>query len=235
MSTRADFLHLTVESPETGVPERPTKAARPRALWAPDGYGQQQIRSLVQQVFLTPRPKLLHHVVFCTVEDGHTDGICLQVGQALATQVSGSVGVIEADPSAEEMGEKLAKGAGEGNDLSRHSAWHMSENLWYVPLAVFLAGSKNGISTDWLQTRLTELRLEFDYTVLHGPPAGPSSEAAMLGSQSEGVILVLKANSTRRAAAQKVKQRLRDAHVRVLGAVLDGRIFPIPEAIYRKV
>ncbi len=80
-----------------------------------------------------------------------------------------------------------------------------------------------------------ELRLEFDYTVLHGPPAGLCSDAALLGYLSDGVILVLQANSTRRAAAQRAVQTLQATNARLLGSVLNGRTFPIPEGIYRRL
>ncbi len=87
----------------------------------------------------------------------------------------------------------------------------------------------------WVGSRLRELRLEFDYTVLHGPPAGLCSEAALLGHLTDGIVLVLEANSTRRVAAQKVKQTLQATNARLLGTVLNQRTFPIPEGIYKKL
>jgi Mrp family chromosome partitioning ATPase len=46
---------------------------------------------------------------------------------------------------------------------------------------------------------------------------------------------VLKANSTRRDATREIKQQLQAANVRMLGAVLNQRTFPIPERIYNKL
>ena len=57
----------------------------------------------------------------------------------------------------------------------------------------------------------------------------------MLGNLCDGMVLVLEANSTRRVAAQKVKEKLHAANARLLGVVLSGRTFPIPEAVYRKL
>jgi len=82
---------------------------------------------------------------------------------------------------------------------------------------------------------MRELSLEFDYSIINGPTAGISGEAALLGHFSDGVILVLKANSTRRIAAQKIRQMLRTANATLLGAVLDQRRFPIPTGIYNKL
>jgi len=57
----------------------------------------------------------------------------------------------------------------------------------------------------------------------------------LLGYLSDGVILVLEANSTRRAAAQRAVQVLHATNARLLGSVLSGRTFPIPEEIYRRL
>jgi Mrp family chromosome partitioning ATPase len=52
---------------------------------------------------------------------------------------------------------------------------------------------------------------------------------------ADGLILVLSAQRTRRATALKVKQMLEEAQVRILGAVLSDREFPMPERIYRRL
>jgi Mrp family chromosome partitioning ATPase len=82
---------------------------------------------------------------------------------------------------------------------------------------------------------LAKLRREFEYSIVEGPPAGESSEAAALGRSADGIILVLEAHRTRRAVARKIKATLDAADVRVLGTVLTGRRFPIPEVIYRRL
>jgi len=50
---------------------------------------------------------------------------------------------------------------------------------------------------------------------------------------ADGIVLVLSALHTRRAAAIKTREVLERAQVRLLGTVLCDRLFPIPEAIYR--
>ena len=64
---------------------------------------------------------------------------------------------------------------------------------------------------------LAELRTEFEYAVIHGPAAGISSEAAVLGQLADGIILVLGAHSTRRATARKIKETLEAAQVSNFG------------------
>jgi Mrp family chromosome partitioning ATPase len=47
--------------------------------------------------------------------------------------------------------------------------------------------------------------------------------------------VLLQANSTRREAARRMKEELEENNIRVLGAILYGRTFPIPEAIYKRL
>jgi Mrp family chromosome partitioning ATPase len=46
---------------------------------------------------------------------------------------------------------------------------------------------------------------------------------------------MLKANSSRRDTARKAMQELQTGNVRALGAVLNQRTFPIPEALYKRL
>jgi Mrp family chromosome partitioning ATPase len=57
----------------------------------------------------------------------------------------------------------------------------------------------------------------------------------VLGQLSDGVILVLEADSTRREAASAIAANLRSAKIPILAAVLNKRTFPIPENIYIKL
>lgn len=116
----------------------------------------------------------------------------------------------------------------------RSFSHQVSTNLWQVPFSVFI-DEQNAMSGAWFRNRLAELRLEFDYTILQGPAAAVSAEASLLGHLSDGVILVLEAGSTRRLNALRAKERLQSAGVRILGAVLTERRFPIPKALYDRL
>ena len=63
----------------------------------------------------------------------------------------------------------------------------------------------------------------------------PYSDALAFGQLTDGFILVVEANATRREAALQVAENLRAANVRILGAVLNQRTFPIPEALYHRL
>jgi hypothetical protein len=210
--------------------------------WTLESFAEEQIRGLVRQVFLTGWPRPCRQVVFSPVDRGSDIApICMQVGQTLADEGSGVACVVEACPTGREkeatlLRDRLAEVSGEKRfGTLRDLSQQLSPSLWFMPRNVFLGGNENGFSTAWLRARLAELRLEFDYTVLHGPAAGAGSEAALLGATCDGLVLVLQANTTRRATAQRVKETLHSANARLLGTVLSERTFPIPRAIYRRL
>ena len=86
-----------------------------------------------------------------------------------------------------------------------------------------------------LRQRLTELRSQFDYVLIDVAPTNTCNDGIVLGSSSDGIVLVLKANSTRRDIARKALQELRAANLPILGAILNQRTFPIPDNIYNRL
>jgi Mrp family chromosome partitioning ATPase len=86
-----------------------------------------------------------------------------------------------------------------------------------------------------MKERITELRSEFDYLLIDAPPLNAYADGMILGRLADGVVLVLEANATRREAALRVTESLRTTRIPVLGAVLNNRTFPIPEALYRRL
>lgn len=211
------------------------------AGWTLESFAEEQIRGLVRQVFLPGWPRPCRQVVFSPVDHGSDIApICMQVGATLAEEGSGVTCVVEACPTGRDGGatwkDGLAAAGGEKRfGTLRDLSQQLSANLWFMPRRVFLGGNENGLSTAWLRARLAELRLEFDYTVLQGPAAGAGSEAALLGATCDGLVLVLQANATRRATAQRVRETLHSANARLLGTVLSERTFPIPSSIYRRL
>lgn len=240
MSTQPDMLEQALAGDifETEFPETTTAVVREAMPWNPHRFGEEQIRNLVRQIFLPGWPKPARQVVFCAVEDGDVAEICLRVGQTLASQIPGNVALVEAHLPSTRSDEAYGTPTvlrPSGFRPLRDSAHRISGHLWRVPREAFLGENESGLSVEWVPGRLRELRLEFDYTVLHGPPAALCSDAALLGYLSDGVVLVLEANSTRRAAAQRTVQMLRATNSRLLGSILNRRKFPIPEGIYRRL
>jgi Mrp family chromosome partitioning ATPase len=81
--------------------------------------------------------------------------------------------------------------------------------------------SPNLLNSDQIAARFVELRKEFDYLLIDAPSLTRYADATALGRLTDGLVIVLEANTTRKEAALKVIENLRAAQIHVLGAVLN--------------
>ncbi len=107
-----------------------------------------------------------------------------------------------------------------------------NQKLWLLSCGSISADSPRLLNSEGLQKRLAELRAEFDYVLIDAPPLARYGDALALGKFTDGMIMILEANSTRREVAVTVSENLRAAGIKILGAVLNKRTFPIPERLY---
>jgi capsular exopolysaccharide synthesis family protein len=77
-----------------------------------------------------------------------------------------------------------------------------------------MLGSKK---VDQLIASMTE---QFDFVLFNAPPVVAVTDATILGAKVDGVLLVITAGKTRRDHAEKAKEMLEKAHVRVVGVAL---------------
>jgi hypothetical protein len=234
MSANADVLRSAEFVGSAGRESRSLEVEvfRGADVWNPEDFAREQIRGLVQRVFFSSGGRPVTQVVFSAAEP-HTDvaGLCDQVGQALALETSAHIAIVGREARAGEMVREHPVGRAAIKSWSTQTA----VNLWRVPgFGLRECGEESGTGRYWLSC-LAELRNEFEYAVIHGPAAGISNEAALLGQLTDGIILVLGAHSTRRATARKIKETLEAAQSRILGTVLSARRFPVPERIYRRL
>jgi hypothetical protein len=212
-----------------------------RGGWNEEEFACEQIRGLVRQVFFSSVTRPVRQVLFAAAE-GNTDmtHLCRRVGEALALEIKGSVAVLGRDVPLLEEGREEAINptasqdtAGTSGTPVKDAARKAKSNLWL--LTESLKSRSHGASTTSLYSRLCALRAEFDYSIVEGALAGGPCEAAALGQLTDGIVLVLAAHKTRRAAALRFKETLETARTRLLGSVLCERTFPIPDVIYRRL
>lgn len=198
---------------------------------------------LVQRVFVFPNSHAPKVVVFSSVEGDGSSEICSRAGEALAAQGTGSVCLVDANLRAPSLHHLLGVGKSPGladalvrsGPIKDFAVQIAGGNLWLVPFGSPAAEAQSLLASDRLRPRLGELREEFDYVLMHAPPVSSYADAVLLGQMADGVVLVIEAHATRRDAARRAKEILEGANVRLLGAILNNRTFPIPEAIYRRL
>ena len=193
-----------------------------------------EIFKLVERVFLMPGEKSRVVVVSGTESGNGCSWICARMAEVLASQISGAVCVVDANLRAPGLHREF----GVPNHYGLTDALQVTEpirrfvtslsrpNLWLLSCGAQVEGMHSVMKSDRMQTLLPELEREFDYVLIDAPAMDSGEDSVMLGRNAEGVILVLRANSSRRESARKAVRNLENANVRVLGAVLNHRTFP---------
>ncbi len=235
MSTLVDLFPPASEEQIPSVIDRtePSLTAGPQPR---QSFAEQQIRNLVQQIFFGDSQKPCRQVVFSPV-DPHIEvvSLCRKIGEILACELHRPTCIVDAGFPSRPYENAAQASPGQGRfGIWRDSAEQRSNNLWRLPREVFAEENPNSLSAAWLRGRLAELRLDFDFTVIQGPPCA-CSEGSLLAASCDGLVLLIEANKTRRATARQLKQYLDATNVRLLGTVLTERTFPIPEAIYKRI
>lgn len=233
MSTNAGTLRDSdlVDAPQEPI-KPPSAVFRGGTVWNPDSFAREQIRGLVRQIFFSSRIPPVKQVVFSAAEPQiDVAGICEKVGWALAQETSASIALLSCEHQTPMI---KIQDHSQMSPLKARST-HIASNLWRVWGVGSLEEGEEFRSTRYWLSGLSELRSEFEYSVIHGPPAGVSSEAALLGQLADGIVLVVGAHSTRRVTARRVKEMLEAAEVTILGSVLSGRTFPVPTGIYQRL
>lgn len=198
-----------------------------------------EILRLVHTLFLSGGLSAPRQVLFCGVDEGEASGrLCVQAGEVLATELPLPVCVVDAKvraPSLHRFFHANGVSTSRGNGSGRFHARQMGNNLWFLALEDLLSNGDSAFGAEQLRSNLREVRKEFAYVLIDAEPVGQQTDAAALGQATDGVILVLEANATRRVAALSAKEALDAAGVRLLGTVLNNRTFPIPANLYRKL
>ena len=169
--------------------------------------------------------------------------VCIHSAEILATQVEGSVCLIDMGfrvPSLHEycgvqneMG--FAEALAESNPIQEFAQRLSPDNLWIIPGGHGASRLNFGKVADRLRARMEELRKEFQYVVVHTGSLWPNADAMLISKWTDGVVLILEAHSTRRDTARRIKENLTAANARVLGVVLNNRTYPIPETLYNRL
>lgn len=209
-----------------------------------DAFAQEECFKLVQRIFLGKPESIFRTVAFAGIDRGNgCSRICLEVARILAANTPRSVCLVDANlrsPSLHgflgiQHGRGLVNSLHEEGDIRTFAKELKPSNLWLLSVGTYGPDSPSLLNSDRLKARLQELREEFEYVLIDTPALNLYVDALTLGRIAEGVVVVVQADSTRRESALKGLQALRESQIKVLGAVLNRRTFPIPGFVYRRL
>ncbi len=98
-------------------------------------------------------------------------------------------------------------------------------NLFLLPRGAEPPNPTELLHTARFRDLLEELRQKFDVAVFDSPPVLPVSDAVVIASQADGVVLVARHDETARQGLAQARRELERGGARLLGAVLNGLDF----------
>jgi non-specific protein-tyrosine kinase len=94
------------------------------------------------------------------------------------------------------------------------------ENLWLLPAGPLPPGPADLLGSRRMEALISTLKARADIVLFDAPPILAVTDAALLASKLDGVLLVVSAGRTKREHAQRAKELLEKIHVRIVGTVL---------------
>ena len=203
---------------------------RARAMqWDTDKFAEEQVRGLVRQLFSPALKPAVQQVLFCAVEaETEVLSLCRWVAEMLAEERKREVALVEESEIGGQCTFDDAEASHERGSI-RQFGTRIHRNLWLFP-------ARHAASDPWkgsFSAYLSAVRREFEYSIVSAPAPTISSKALEMATFTDGVVLVVSAQRTRRVMALKVRSAL--SRVRLLGTVLSEREFPMPTSIYQRL
>jgi Mrp family chromosome partitioning ATPase len=187
-------------------------------------------------------PEICRTIAFSSVKTGNgCTWLVSRMADVMAACCSGSVCLVDANLRApslhryfgvESPAHGLSQALGSSAALERITT-QVGRNVWLVPCGSPQSRREPLPATEVLRARLIDLRSRFDWVVVDAPSLDAPGDAVSVARATDGLVMVLEANVTRRQAAIKATEALATANVRVVGAVLNKRTFPIPAKLYK--
>ena len=244
-----NFELMTQLELEAGVSDRPKPAGTDRAAVMDvvpilssntSSVGGEEMLRLIQRIFLSANGRAPRQVVLCGVdEENGSSSVCAMAGRTLAANSSRPVCLVDANVRSPRLSGLFGvDGTTPFSGLSdsvRDQCVKIGGNLWLAGPNILADNSRVLLPPDQLKERLAQLREMFEYMLIDAPGTSVCGDAQLLGLVADAAILVIEADSTRRLTARKAKETLDAAGVRLLGAVLHNRSFPIPQGLYKRL
>lgn len=97
-----------------------------------------------------------------------------------------------------------------------------TENLWLLTAGVCDRIAVQNLATDQLDPILEQLRTQFDFIIIDGPPVLKISDSLSLGRRVDGAILTVLRDHSEVRKINKAVELLDSLGVRMIGAVVNG-------------
>jgi capsular exopolysaccharide synthesis family protein len=99
---------------------------------------------------------------------------------------------------------------------------HEESGLYILPCGSIPPNPAELLGSESMRRLLTLVGVSFNHVVIDSPPSASFTDAVLVSSLVDGVILVAHGGKTSRNVVRRTRQILRDAGGRILGVVLNN-------------
>jgi len=236
--------HVTtavMPSPSSPFSYETLVARCPVAQWSPDPRtmlffqddenrrGSEEFRTLRSRLYqIREKMPLKHIMVTSPLPKEGKSFVAANLAQVLVRQHGRRALVIDADMRAPGMHRHFGTSQnpglaeylmGESDEFGVLQRGPM-ENLFFVPAGRVVSGAPELLSNGRLKLFLQRVEPLFDWIILDTPPVIPVSDATLLANFCDGILMVVRANSTPSDLARRAREEFPDKLL--LGVVLNG-------------
>jgi protein-tyrosine kinase len=191
--------------------------------------GPEQFRTLRSRLYRIRETQPLKTVLISSAipAEGKTL-VATNLAHALVRQHGCRVLLIDADlraprvhtilgaPSDPGLADYLQGGVSEFDVIQRG----FEEGFYFIPAGTHATHPSELISSDHMKGFLERMKPAFDWIIIDSSPVLPVSDATVLAGMSDGVLLVVRANSTPSETCRKAAREFHDSQI--LGVVLNS-------------
>lgn len=231
--------------PPTSVPVSTFDAMMARCVrttWAPDTQamlflkgshqteGTEEFRTLRSRLYqLREAGDLKTILVTSSLPGEGKTFVASNLAQVLALQPRCKVLLIDADMRSSRLhlvlGAKSTPGLaeyalGETDDEFGIIQNGADKNLFFIPAGRAVPGPTELVADSRLKSLIERLEPLFDWIILDSPATAPVSDSALLANYSDGVLMVVRSNSTPYDVVRKAREKFREEQL--IGVVLNG-------------
>jgi non-specific protein-tyrosine kinase len=96
------------------------------------------------------------------------------------------------------------------------------DGLQVLPCGPLPPNPSELLGSNKMQQLLAVLKARYDYIILDSPPALSVTDAAVLGAQANGSIIVARAGKSQKQRVRQAAERMREVNARLIGTVLNA-------------
>lgn len=107
------------------------------------------------------------------------------------------------------------------------------DNLSFISSGAVPPNPAELLGSSKMKELISLMKNEYEFVLIDTPPVIPVTDPVIVGTQVEGMIMVIQAGRTQRGIVKRAMELLEQAHTNLVGQVLTGVEYFVPQYIYR--